>query len=278
VIQKYKNKMKSKKINFTKMHGLGNDFVIINQVDLPIDRDTHKLAMEISDRNIGIGCDQFIVYSREPDHYKMMIYNQDGSSAKMCGNASRCLARLIHESCGDKNIIIKILDRILTCKILDNNYISVNLGSVSFDENWMPRPEKIYPIAEMYMIDLKEILCVDVGNPHLVIFGNLSVQDKDGLGKKLQDRALFNDGVNVNFATVRNEGIYLSVWERGVGFTLSCGSGACASFAASVKLGFVNDKAKVIFKHGSLNMLEYKGDIIMSGPATFISDGEFYYE
>lgn len=270
--------MKRSKINFTKMHGLGNDFVIINQADLPIERDISKLARNISDRNLGIGCDQFIIYQKQQNHYNMMIYNQDGSSAKMCGNASRCLAKLIYCSSGDKNITLKILDRTLECEVFDSDFISVNVGPVSFNENWMPKPENIYPIAETYMIDLKEILCVDVGNPHLVIFGNLSAQDQQGLGKKLQDNTLFSDGVNVNFATVRNDSIYLSVWERGVGFTLACGSGACASFAASFKLGFVKDKAEVIFKYGSLNMSEYKGDIIMSGPATFVCGGELYYE
>jgi diaminopimelate epimerase len=276
--EKYTNKMQHHKINFTKMHGLGNDFVIINHADLPIELNINKLAKNISDRNLGIGCDQFIIYKQEQNHYNMMIYNQDGSSARMCGNASRCLAKLIYYSSGDKNITIKISDRILECEVFDTNFISVNMGYVSFNETWMPAPENIYPIAEIYMIDLKEIICVDVGNPHLVIFGNLSAQDKQGLGKNLQDNNLFDGGVNVNFATIKNDSIYLSVWERGVGFTLACGSGACASFAASVKRGFVKDKAEVIFKYGSLNMLKNKGDIIMSGPASFVCSGEFYYE
>lgn len=267
-----------KKIKFTKMHGLGNDFVIINQEDLPVDCNLPKLAIEISDRHVGIGCDQFIIYQKQQDYYEMTIYNQDGSKAKMCGNASRCLAKLIYTYFGDKNITIRILDRILTCQILNDNLISVNIGIVSFSEHWMGLPEKIYPIAEMYMIEFKEIICVDVGNPHIVIFSNLSNKDKETLGEKLQDKTLFIDGVNVNFATIKGEVIYLSVWERGVGFTLACGSGSCASFAAAEKLGFVNNKAEVVFKHGSLNMSKQKENIIMSGPATFVSDGEFYCE
>jgi len=267
-----------KKIKFVKMHGLGNDFVIINQADLAIDCDFQKLAINISDRRLGVGCDQFILYKKNQDHYEMAIYNQDGSSARMCGNASRCLTKLIYTYFGDTDIVIKVFDRELICQVLNENEFSVNMGSASFNKDWMILPEKIYPIAERYMIEPKEVICVDVGNPHIVIFSNLSDQDKEYLGKKLQEKILFPDGVNVNFADVKENIINLSVWERGVGFTLACGSGACASFAAATKLGFVDNQAEVVFRCGSLNMSKHKEDIIMSGPAAFVSSGEFHYE
>ena len=266
------------KINFVKMHGLGNDFVIINRRDLASSYNLSQLAKDIADRHIGIGCDQFVVYEEQNDFYEMIIYNIDGSSAKLCGNATRCLAQLIYLNTGKKNIIIIVNSKKLLCNVEDENNISVNVGAVSFNESWMPNHEKIWDFAERYMIDLKEIICVDVGNPHLVIFSQLGLQDQRVVGEKLQDKELFIDGINVSFATIKDNKIYLSVWERGVGLTLACGSGACASFAAGLKLGFIHSLSQVIFKHGRLIMKEENGNIIMQGATKLVAQGEYYYE
>jgi len=268
----------SQKIKFAKMHGLGNDFVIINHNDLPEKYDLQQLAIIISNRYTAIGCDQFIFYRQKDNYYEMVIYNHDGSSAKLCGNASRCLAKLMYLNSGQTNITIKVDDRELFCVIKGKNEISVDTGVVSFNKPWMPQPEKIWPLIQRYMIDMKEAICVDIGNPHLVIFSNLSYLDQDIVGEKLQDKELFVDGVNVNFATIKDDKIYLSVWERGTGLTLACGSGACASFAAAEKLGFVTSPCLVTFKLGSLNMSKVNENIIMTGPATLVATGEFYYD
>ncbi|MCC8417713.1 MAG: diaminopimelate epimerase [Rickettsia endosymbiont of Bryobia graminum] len=268
----------TQKIYFVKMHGLGNDFVIINKDDLPISYDLPKLAINISNRHIGIGCDQFIIYQQKADHYEMLVYNQDGSRAKLCGNASRCLAKLIYLNTGKKETILNIQGKRLTCKILDENEISIDTGIVSFEKDWMPSSDKIWQLAERYMIDLKEAICADIGNPHFVIFSDLSDQDKEIIGEKLQEKELFIDGVNVNFASIKNNKIYLSVWERGAGLTLACGSGACATFASALKLGFVSSPCEVVFKLGSLKMSKQGENIIMTGPATIVARGEFLYE
>lgn len=265
------------KIKFVKMHGLGNDFVVVNAKDLPHKYNLSNLAKDIADRHTGIGCDQFIIYSQKPDFYEMIIYNIDGSSAKLCGNATRCLAKLIYLHNGAKEIIIKACSKKLICYVEDENKISVNVGVVSFSEAWMPARDKIWALAEKYMIDLKETICVDVGNPHLVIFSNITDQDKLIIGEKLQDKKLFEDGINVNFANIKDNKIYLSVWERGAGLTLACGSGACASFAASLKLGFMHSGCEIVFKLGRLEMHKQNDDIIMSGPASFVAQGEYYH-
>lgn len=266
------------KINFVKMHGLGNDFVIVNKRDLTNAYDLSQLAKNMADRHLGIGCDQFIIYEEHDDFYEMIIYNIDGSSAKLCGNATRCLAKLIYLNTGKSNIIIKVDSKKLLCNIENENQISVNVGAVSFNESWMPSRDKIWKFAERYMIDLKETICVDVGNPHLVIFTKLGLQDQKIVGEKLQDTELFADGVNVNFAEVKDNKIYLSVWERGAGLTLACGSGACSSFAAGLKLGFIHSPSTVVFRHGSLIMKEENGNIIMQGPANLVAYGEYHYE
>ncbi|HJD55699.1 MAG TPA: diaminopimelate epimerase [Rickettsia endosymbiont of Pyrocoelia pectoralis] len=269
----------SSKINFVKMHGLGNDFVIVNKQDLTNMHDLSQLAKNIADRHLGIGCDQFIIYEEhKADTYEMIIYNIDGSRAKLCGNATRCLAKLIYLNTGKRDITVIVGNKKLLCHVKDENIISVNVGGVSFNEPWMPSRDKIWEFAERYMIDLKETICVDVGNPHLVIFSKLEPQDQKTVGIKLQDKELFADGVNVNFAEVKDNKIYLSVWERGAGLTLACGSGACSSFAAGLKLGFVSSSSEVVFKHGSLIMREENGNIIMQGPAKLVACGEYYCE
>lgn len=262
---------------FTKMHGLGNDFVIINKNELPVDCVLQHFAVTVANRHTGIGCDQVILYQQKADYYEMFIYNNDGSSAKLCGNASRCLAKLIYLASGEPQIKLKAGNRELLCEVINENEISVNVGAVQFNKEWMPAMETVWPIAQLYMIDLKEIICADVGNPHLVVFSDISDQDKELVGERLQNKALFPDGVNINFASVKSNKIYLAVWERGAGLTLACGSGACASFASAIKLGFITDNCEVVFQLGSLKMSKNGEDIIMTGPASLVARGEFVY-
>jgi diaminopimelate epimerase len=262
-------------INFVKMHGLGNDCIIINRDKLPNNCDLGQLAKQVCNRHIGIGADQFIIYSKNIDYYDMTIYNQDGSPAKACGNASRCLIKLINFDSDDSKIVLKVGDRIISGKVEDDNEISVNMGKVSFTESWMPKPEEIWAIAERYGFELKEVICADVANPHLVIFSNVTDLDRGVIGEKLQESALFPGGVNVNFASISDNTIYLKVWERGAGFTFACGSGAIVSFAAAKKLGFVESKADVVFELGKLKMKEENSDIIMTGPAILIAQGVY---
>ena len=268
----------SQEIVFAKMHGLGNDFVIVDAKLLPDQCDLKLLALTIADRHLGLGCDQFIVYQKCRDYYEMQVYNQNGSQALACGNAVRCLAKLLHIDSSKENIDIRIAGRKITAQVLAFDQIMVNMGVVSFNEQWMPTSEEIWHVAERYMFDPKEMICADIGNPHLVIFSHLNSQDQEVVGKMLQEHELFPDGVNVDFAYVKDNKIYLSVWERGAGFTLACGSGACVSFAAAVKLGFMDTVAEVVFKHGSLSMSRDKTDIIMTGPATLVAIGKYYYE
>ena len=258
------------------MHGLGNDFVIIEMTKEIAALNLPNLAKTISDRRIGIGCDQFITYEKSNDkEYNIHIYNQDGSEAEACGNGTRCVAKLINKP----EITITVMNRNLECKLLDDGRVSVNMGMVSFDKPWMPEYNKIWQISSLYKLEPKEILCVDIGNPHLVIFNSeLGIEDKALLGQTFEHNPIFPNGVNVNFAQIRNTQIDLTVWERGVGFTLACGSGACATFAAAKKLGFVEDKTIVNFKLGSLEMSQVAESILMTGPAEIVAKGVYQYD
>ena len=152
------------------------------------------------------------------------------------------------------------------------------MGKPNFTAPWMPQPEHLWLLAEKYMIEPKEVLCVDVGNPHLVIFKKLSSYDKEIIGTDAQKHPLFPGGINVNFASISDDEITLKVWERGAGFTYACGSGASATFAAANKLGFVDNNAKVIFELGHLKMNQKDGNVLMTGPASYVFSGEYLHE
>jgi diaminopimelate epimerase len=265
------------KISFIKMHGLGNDFVIIDENQMPESVDMQSFAQGISDRILGVGCDQLIIYKKEPSFIKMTIYNQDGSAAKACGNASRCLTRMLFDQIGVTDIKLDVSGRIVTCKYIDKNTLKIDMGQPIFEADWMPAIADLWSLAERYMIEPKEMLCVDIGNPHLVIFSKLSDKDMRIIGESFQDNGLFPDGVNVNFARIIDDKINLKVWERGAGFTYACGSGAIATFAAANKLGFADDEAEIVFKLGSLHMQKNRDSVLMSGPASYVFSGEYIY-
>ena len=268
-----------KKIPFIKMHGLGNDFVIINEAMLPSELNIANFAKKISDRNLGVGADQFIIYNHiEDDTLRVRIYNQDGSVAKACGNASRCLSMVIYEKSRKQNITLDIDGRKVLCSYYGKNQIKVDLGPVSFDESWMPEKEALWELAAKHLIEPKEMLCVDVANPHLVIFSKLSDLDREIIGKNFQNIDLFKEGININFAQIKDDKIYLKVWERGTGFTYACGSGGIATFAAAHRMGFVGDTAEVVFSLGSLKMQKSGANISMQGPASYVFEGEYFYD
>lgn len=265
-----------KKITFIKMHGLGNDFIFVKNLLLSEIKDIKSFVLNISDRQIGIGCDQFVTYTKYDHFVSMNIFNQDGSRAESCGNASRCLSLLMFDLYQIRELTIYIEHKKITSTYQDINNITVNMGIASFSARWMPTQENLWKLAEKYRLEPKEMICVDIGNPHLVIFTKLSYKDKKIIGRSLESHNLFRNSVNVNFAEVKGDKIILQVWERGTGFTMSCGSGASASFAAANKLGFVNQKAKVSFSLGNLKMQKENYQILMTGPASYVCTGEYY--
>jgi len=261
------------------MHGLGNDFVFVDRANLPTEFSVSEIVSFIAKRRVGIGCDQFILYKDNGLSIDMNIFNADGSVAKACGNATRCLAYFYGKKNNVKEVIVSVEGRNLLCNLIDKNNVSVNMGIASFNEDWMPTYENLLKELSPYLSSSAETLCVDVGNPHLVIIDqNFTKEDMKLLGQKFEKSHLFRFGININFATILNNVINLRVWERGAGLTYACGSGACASFAAAHKLEFVSDSAIVKFELGSLNMDFLKDGILMSGPVSFVAEGIFYYE
>lgn len=265
-------------IEFVKMHGLGNDFVITSH-DQVSGHNIVDLASRVSDRNTGIGYDQFIVYKKStPDTYQMWIYNKDGSLAGACGNASRCVMKLLYVKHGIQDLELDVLGRMLQCRVISDEQFEVNMGKVSFNESWMPSLEEIWHVIGSYKIYIRDIICADIGNRHLILFIDHTMPEstKRLLGEFLEWHPLFKNGVNISFASVIGQRIDLKVWERYAGFTLACGSAACASVAAASKLKLIEDKAEVHFSTGILDIAIKNNEVYMTGPATFVAEGNYY--
>lgn len=257
--------------HFHKMHGLGNDFVVIDARNEPVEM-TGPRAHAIADRRTGIGCDQLILL--EPSStadVKMRIFNADGGEVEACGNATRCVATLLA-----KPADIETMAGILKTRPQDSS-ASVLLNPPAFE--WeliplaMPMDTRDMPVGWEV---LERPMAVNVGNPHVIFF----VDDCDGielerLGPIIETDPLFPEKINVNVATVvDHQTIKLRVWERGVGLTLACGTGACATAVAAIRSGRVQSPVTVRLPGGELRIdWNEGGPIEMEGPATHVFTG-----
>jgi diaminopimelate epimerase len=256
---------------FHKMHGLGNDFVVFDARQEPLEMDRAR-ACAVADRRTGIGCDQLILLEpSESADLKMRIFNADGSEVEACGNAARCIALL-------EGGETRIETRGGTIKgSAADGKASVDMGPPRFGWDDIPLA---YPIDTATMPvgweDLQNPAAVNVGNPHIIFF----VEDADAvalerLGPQIEKDPLFPEGVNVNAASVEGEAIKLRVWERGAGLTRACGTGACATAVAAIRRRLVGSPVEVRLPGGTLR-IEWTpgGSILMSGGATHVFTGE----
>ncbi|AMO71705.1 diaminopimelate epimerase [Sphingorhabdus sp. M41] len=256
---------------FHKMHGLGNDFVIIDAREEEITLSGAQVAA-IADRHSGVGCDQLIILRPSIDaDVKMQIFNSDGSQVEACGNASRCVAKLI----GDETRIETDGGIIIGSATADGAI--VDMGTPRFD--WQSIP-LAYAMDTLNMPvgweDLQNPATVNVGNPHVIFFVDDSASvELDRLGPMIEFDPLFPEKVNVNIAHIKNGAIYLRVWERGVGLTRACGTGACATAVAAIKRGLVSSPVQVNLPGGTLVIGWHDGESIqMQGPTSYVFSGE----
>ncbi len=277
-------------LNFTKMTGLGNDYIYVDCTDGTKLKNIPEMAKKLSDRHFGIGADGLILIDK-PDNkqsdFKMRIFNSDGSEAEMCGNGIRCVAKYIHDhnlSTNDK-IAIDTLAGIKKVKILENdegvcNEAIVDMGEPIFQDRNIP-----YNVYEPFNKDLDinvegekmRFTVVSMGNPHAVTF----VEDLDDLqiemcGPVIESNPIFPNRTNVEFVQIIDKNnIRVRVWERGVGETFACGTGACAAVVASGLNGYTDEIVNVILPGGKLK-IEWGKDnhIYMQGPATTVFEGK----
>ncbi len=271
------------KIKFFKMHGLGNDFVIIDNRhnELPMNK---KMVCLINHRKIGVGCDQLIIIENSSDNLadcKIKIFNADGSEAENCGNAIRCVGKILFFATKQSDFIIETKAGLIDVEITKNELVSVDMGIPKFD--WRDIPLS-HPVDTSNLdIDTKNLKgghCVNLGNPH-VIFFNENLQRKTLIRdcEKISALKIFKEGVNINIANVKTtELVELIVFERGVGFTNACGTGACATLAVCSNLNFTKKKADIVMPGGELLVeILNDGHIIKTGPATNVFTGIFDY-
>lgn len=253
------------------MHGLGNDFVIIDAREQEMELSSAKVTA-IADRRSGIGCDQLIILrpSDQAD-VRMQIYNADGSEVEACGNASRCVAKLI----GDETRMETDGGIIIGNATADGAI--VDMGKPRFE--WQSIP-LAYAMDTLHMPvgweDLQNPAAVNVGNPHVIFFVNNSdIVELDRLGPMIEVDPLFPDKVNVNIAHIADGIIHLRVWERGVGLTRACGTGACATAVAAIKRGLVGSPVQVDLPGGSL-VISWKDseNIQMQGSTAYVFSGQ----
>lgn len=266
-------------MRFDKMHGLGNDFVITNaQIHL-----SQEDIKKICARKFGIGCDTFVQYSIDNNEPLLHVdfFNSDGSSAETCGNALRCLGLLMHMQKNWTNFTVISCGKKYSVHFHSPQEISVNMGHASFSCEALGVTDKNYDalnIGEYFPSDLPKMnaACVSIGNPHIVIFS--SVENREIIGTILNNRDFFANGINVSFAGVKDRNsIELQVFERGCGFTLACGSGACASAYLAYKKGLAGNEIFVHQIGGNLKISIQKDDsIIQTGSANYVFSGELH--
>ncbi|MDP3988031.1 MAG: diaminopimelate epimerase [Candidatus Levybacteria bacterium] len=264
-------------MKFTKMHGTGNDFIVINAIEEKLPKDLSVLSKKIADRHFGIGADQVLVVdkSRKAD-FKMIIFNNDGSQVEMCGNGIRCLARYVFEKglTKNKHIEVETLGGIVKPQI-NGSRVSVNMGIPKFDtKDWKTKET----INREFKINGKtfRISLISVGNPHCVIFVDRITNEMVHLyGPKIENSSSFPNRINVEFARIINDSeIEMRVWERGTGETLACGTGATATVIAAIKNKLTANKVTVRLLGGDLE-IEWNGkEVYMSGPAEFVFEGQ----
>ena len=258
--------------NFSKMHGLGNDFVVIDTRERVVEI-TPSRARAIANRHTGIGCDQLIIvgHSGKAD-VSMRIFNADGSEVEACGNATRCIPLFL-----GRDVTIETKAGLLEAKQTGTG-ASVDMGVPHFEWGAIPLA---YAMDTLQMPvsweDLPAPACVNVGNPHVIFFvDDLDALDPADLGPMIETDPLFPARVNVNFAQITGENaIRLIVWERGAGLTQACGTGACATAVAAIRRKLMTGPVTVSLPGGDL-VIDWHpgGNIQMTGPATFVFKGE----
>ncbi|MDO8644028.1 MAG: diaminopimelate epimerase, partial [bacterium] len=269
---------------FTKMQGLGNDFVFLNGFHyktLPL----KKIVTKLCDRRFGIGADQLLLVSRSRQaDFRMQIFNADGSEVEMCGNGLRCLARFVHDEklSAKKEMTVETAKGIQTVRILGEDRIRVNMGEPVLRGREIPVKLSGRVINRPVRVEGKEfrMTCVSMGNPHAVIFvEKLKNIEIEKYGPPLENHSLFPRRANIEFVKViSRKKIEIRVWERGAGETLACGSGACAAVVASVLNGLTDRKVQVQLRGGVLQIdwNRTTGHLLMTGPAETVFKGEIY--
>jgi len=269
------------KVPFLKMHGLGNDFVVLDsrRSTLAIDA---AAARALADRRTGIGCDQVILLAppRDPSAQVLMrIHNPDGGEAEACGNATRCVADLLRRETGDRRVRIETVAGLLEAEALSDGRVTVDMGPARTGWQEIPLARAMdTDHVDLSLGPLSAPVCTNIGNPHTTFFvDDAEAIDLATLGPVLENHPLFPQRANIGVAAVRDRGnIRLRVWERGAGITRACGSGACAAVVAANRRGLTERQATVALDGGTLDIAwREDGHVVMTGSVALSFEGSF---
>ena len=257
---------------FTKMHGLGNDFVVLDVRETGLALRPEQIRA-IANRRTGVGCDQFIIIEPAKDTHAdvfMRILNADGSEVEACGNATRCIAGLVMEQTGRDHTIIETVVGLLDAHPTADGRISVDMGPVKLDWREIPLADPVDTgSVPLEVGPLANPVAVNVGNPHAVFFvDDAEAIDLERWGPQIETHDMFPARINVEVVQVITENqLRMRVWERGVGITQACGTGACASLVAAARRKLTGRRAEVILDGGPLE-IEWMPDnnVQMTGP------------
>jgi diaminopimelate epimerase len=268
-------------IPFLKMHGLGNDFVVIDGRETGFLPDG-KFCLAVADRHRGVGYDQLIVLGKPQDptaDFFMHMFNADGSKAGACGNATRCVARLLFEETGQSQGAVQTVAGVLKVWKEDNGLIAVDFGPPRLDWREIPLAQAC-DTNDVALVGLSvpPASCASMGNPHAVFFVKDAESIKlEEIGPLLERHNMFPDRANIEFAHIIDKtNIRMRVWERGAGITQACGSGSCAALVAAVRRGLSARRATIHLDGGELTVTWREEDehVILSGPTALSFKGE----
>ena len=259
-------------IEFMKMHGLGNDFVVIDTRGRPLPVGS-IVAETLSDRRFGIGYDQLVLIEEsDVAHARLVFFNSDGSPSATCGNATRCLGRYFMDQENIPMVQLETDGGILDCHEAGNGLSRVNMGIPLLEWHEIPLAEEMNTLE----LPIEGNPCaVGMGNPHCVFFvDNAEAVDLADIGPRIEHHPLFPKRTNVEFVSIRSQSeIRVRIWERGAGITLASVSGTCAAVIASIRRGLTSSKVEVQADGGCLN-IEWSDDgVLMTGPTSHVFNG-----
>lgn len=272
------------KFTFSKMHGLGNDFVVIDAISQRVELSAEQYRF-IADRHFGVGCDQILLIekpTRSDADFRYRIFNSDGGEVEQCGNGARCFVRYVHDHglSGKTEIRVETASGIIVPRLEADGQVTVDMGVPRFEPRDIPFLTDYR--APIYLLSLEdkiiEISALSMGNPHAVqVVPDVAFAPVAVDGPRIEHHASFPKRVNAGFMQVLDRGhIRLRVYERGAGETLACGSGACAAVVAGIQRGLLDAEVRVTTQGGDL-LIRWAGEgqaVLMRGPAVEVFSGE----
>jgi len=271
-------------LKFTKMHGAGNDFVVLDGVRQSVALSPEQIRF-IADRHFGIGCDQVLLVERtqrDDADFRYRIFNADGGEVEQCGNGARCFVRFVHDRklTGKREIVVETKSGLISPRLEDDGRVTVNMGAPIFDVSQIPFVSDSREVIQPLEIGRKivHITAVSMGNPHAVqVVKNVETAPVATQGPQIESHPRFPKRVNAGYMQIVDRShIRLRVFERGAGETLSCGTGACAAVVAGIRRKLLDNTVQVATRGGNLS-ITWAGEhspVMMTGPAITVFEGE----